>query len=217
MIPAFTIFGISVSVVTGTVVYSFLNPVQKFSKLATHIDDPNQPLTTYDDSKQIGFPNDLSGLSDSSCKTSGTNWVADENRKTGVALQESDWKNIDLRIANGSALWLNRTSASCGDLIKVHASLYGNIGSDKQSKTKTIHAWRIGWYNGAGARDVWQSKPIELKRLGFSKPRNNLRMIETTWPTTMQFQVGSDWVPGFYLIVTEDAGGKVENAAPLVS
>jgi hypothetical protein len=97
--------------------------------------------------------------------------IATENKKTGLTMQPSDWRQIDLRTANGSALWIDKTSASCGDLVNVHASLYGPKNSDKQTEIKTIHAWRIGWYNGSGARDVWQSQPIKLKRFGFSKPR----------------------------------------------
>ena len=215
LILAFTIFGICIAIITGTFVYNFANPTQSFPKLKSHIDLNTQAITTFDDSKSFDYPDDVTGFNNSNCQISDTNWVAKENAKPGVALQSNEWRQIDFRTPVGSSLWLNATSVGCGDSVDVHAALV-NGNSVNTDEKRTIHAWRIGWYNGAGARDVWSSAPISLKKLGFVKANNNLRMIETRWPTTLKFQVGSDWTPGFYLIVTEDVGGHMEGMAPLV-
>ena len=216
LILAFTIFGISVSVITTTVVLHLTNQVQKFPKFKTQPDLPTQPLTTYQESKSWTFPDEGNNFQNSTCAVSGNNWVVTENQKPGVDLKESDWRQVDFKYAAGSALWIDRTSANCGDTIKVHASLYMPKIFGFVKGKRTIHVLRIGWYNGSGAREVWSSSPISLKTFKINKPVNNLRMVETTWPTTLQFTIGADWTPGFYLVVSEDPNGKFENAAPFV-
>lgn len=214
LIFAFAIFGICVAVITGTVVYNFAIPKQNFPKLKSHLDLPTQAITTFDDSKNFDYPNDVDGFNNSSCPTLNSDWVAKENAKTGVAMQASEWRQVDFRTVNGSSLWLNTTSAGCGETIQVHAALSDRYISGDRSRT--IHAWRIGWYGGAGARDIWSSSPIALKKEKVRQPKDNLRMVDTRWPTTLKIQIGNDWTPGFYLIITEDASGHMEGAAPLV-
>jgi hypothetical protein len=214
LVLAFSIFGISISLVTGTLVYHFAIDRQSFPEIAKHTDLTKQPLTTFSDSQSIGFPNDESGYKNSSCQISGANWISDENAKPGVSLDKNQWADVDFRAASGSALWINQDSVSCGDIVQIHASLY--VHDRNSSPERTFHALRVGWYNGAGARELWSSKPIKLKSQRVLQPKNNLRMVDTKWPVTTTFQVGNDWTPGFYLIVSEDSSGKVDNLAPLV-
>jgi len=75
---------------------------------------------------------------------------------------------------------------------------------------------RIGWYQGSGAREVWNSGPIKLKSQKVIYPKNALRMVDTKWPTTATIKVGANWTPGFYLFVTRAMDGHIENAAPLI-
>ena len=215
LILAFTIFGISVSVITGTFVYQLTNPIQTFPKFKTHADIPVQPITTFADSTNVDFPNDKNMVSNSSCAIQGTNWIADENNKVGIDMHESDWQQLDLKSAKGSALWLNKTSVSCGDQVEIHASLYGQTSDPKNNK-RTFHALRVGWYNGAGARQLWESKEIALKSQKILRPKSNLRMVDTKWPVSVKFEVGNDWTPGLYLIASENKDGAIENVAPLI-
>ena len=214
VILAFSIFGLAVSLITGTLVYHFAISPQSFPDLNKHTDLTSQPLVTFADSQNISFPSDETGYINSSCQISSPNWISDENKKPGVLLDKNQWADVDFRSASGSALWLNKDSVSCGDTVDIHASLY--LSDSAQSNARTFHALRVGWYNGAGARELWKSEPIKLKRQKVLQPKNNLRMVDTKWPTTLRFQIGSDWTPGFYLIVSEDESGKIDNLAPLV-
>ena len=81
LILAFTIFGICVAVITGTVVYNFAIPKQNFPKLKSHLDLPTQAITTFDDSKNYDYPNDVDSFNNSSCTTLNSDWVAKENAK----------------------------------------------------------------------------------------------------------------------------------------
>jgi hypothetical protein len=81
---------------------------------------------------------------------------------------------------------------------------------------RTFAAWRIGYYNGAGAREVWRSSPIRLKRGVATTVDVATRYTEADWPTTTSFTVGDNWTPGLYLIISFSAFGQIENAAPLV-
>lgn len=215
LILAFTIFGLSISLISGTIVYHFVNKPETFPEIKKHQDLSAQPITTFADSQKIEFPEDNAGLIDSTCKVNSGNWIAEENAKPGVNLAGNQWQDIDFRSSSGSALWLNKTSVSCGESVDIHASLYLN-NNDGSNNNRTFHALRVGWYNGAGARELWSSAPIKLKRLKIIKPKSNLRMVDTKWPITTKMTIGNDWTPGFYLIVSEDSQGRIENLAPLV-
>jgi hypothetical protein len=105
---------------------------------------------------------------------------------------------------------------NCGDELQIHASLYGSNLLDFESGVRSIEAMRIGWYQGSGARQIWNSGPLKLKQYGVTKHKNATRLIDTNWPTTLTVKIGKDWTPGFYLVVTKSPSGEIENAAPLV-
>lgn len=214
LLLAFTIFGISISLITSILIYHFGNIHQTFPEIVKHEDLKAQPLTTYSDSQSITFPNDQSNYKNSSCLISGANWIAAENAKPGVTLDKNRWADVDFRAASGSALWINKDSVSCGDSVDIHATLY--LHDRISTPYRTFRALRIGWYNGAGARELWSSPPIKLSAQKIIEPKTNLRMVDTKWPVTTSFQVGHDWTPGFYLIISEDSSGKIDNLAPLI-
>ena len=129
-------------------------------------------------------------------------------------MDKNQWADVDFREARGSALWINKDSVSCGDSVEIHASLY--LHDKNTSQLRTFRALRVGWYNGAGARELWSSQPIKLEHRKIIQPKNNLRMVDTKWPITTSFVVGNDWTPGLYLIISQDLNGKIDNLAPLV-
>jgi hypothetical protein len=75
---------------------------------------------------------------------------------------------------------------------------------------------RIGNYNGAGAKDLWSSSPIKLKRNRIPAVKSLTRMIETNWPVTTSFKISSDWTPGLYVVATVNDKDIIENLAPLI-
>jgi len=191
-------------------------PTIKFPPIVKHADLPHRPMESFAASQQVTLPADNSPYVNSTCPALSPTWVADENKKPGVKMTQADWKSLDLSAAEGSALWLDQTGVSCGAQVKIHAALYSSNSTPINSTPRTFAAWRIGYYNGAGAREVWRSGPVKLKKGKATTIKNATRLTEANWPVTTTFTVGNDWTPGFYLIVSFSAFGQIENAAPLV-
>jgi len=216
LFASFGLFALALATMIGTVVYQFGYAHEELPPVPVHSDLTRQPMTTFADSLNINTPEDISQVPNSTCAPLSKNWVAKENAQPGISMTTKDWQQLDLQSAAGSALWLNKTSAGCGDQIQIHASLYGSRDSQFINGPRTIQAMRIGWYQGSGAREVWNSGPIKLKSQKVIYPKNALRMVDTKWPTTATIKVGANWTPGFYLFVTRAMDGHIENAAPLI-
>jgi len=206
-------------VLGGAASYLFLQksaPEIVFPAITKHTDLPRHPMETYAASQQVQLPADSSNFVNSSCPALSSHWVADENQKQGVKMDAAAWKALDLSAAEGSALWLDQTAVSCGAKVNIHAALYTSNSTPLTNVPRTFAAWRIGYYKGAGAREVWRSQPFKLKKGVATTSRDATRYTEANWPTTTSFTVGNDWTPGFYLIISFSAFGQIENAAPLV-
>lgn len=191
-------------------------PIIKFPAIVKHADLPFHPMESFAASQQVTLPADNSPFSNSTCPALSPTWVADKNKKPGVKMTQAGWKALDLSAAEGSALWLDQTGVSCGAQVKIHAALYSSNNTPLNNTPRTFAAWRIGYYNGAGAREVWRSAPIQLKKGEATTAREATRYNEANWKVASTFTVGSNWTPGFYLIVSFSAFGQIENAAPLV-
>jgi hypothetical protein len=87
---------------------------------------------------------------------------------------------------------------------------------DRNRGTRTYSAYRIGYYGGSGAREIWNSEGVNLNTGKATTSRDATRFTQAHWPTTSSFTVGKNWTPGFYLIVSLSPKGIIENAAPLV-
>jgi hypothetical protein len=196
--------------------YQFFQNHKQLPPVKVHTDIASQPMRTFSQSLSTNAPDDSSQFPNSSCTNLPRNWVEQENLKPGVAMTVSDWKSLDLEGAQGSALWLNKTSGSCGETVDIHASIYGSSADTFKTGTRSIEALRIGWYQGSGARQVWNSGPLKLKEHKINYPRSATRMIQTSWPTTLRVKIGSDWVPGFYLFISRSHDGTIENVAPFI-
>jgi len=208
---AFFLIFVTISPTYGAVDNSYNLPT-----VTTYPDIPSQPMQTFEQSLATVMPQDVSKYSNSECTKLSSNWVASENAKVGIAYKVKDWKNLNLESIKGSALWLNKTSGGCGDTIDIHASLYDTKAKNFKPGPRSFEALRIGWYQGSGARQVWNSGPITLKELPINYPRTAARMVETKWPITLRVRIDKTWVPGFYLFVTHSIDGTIENVAPFV-
>lgn len=173
-------------------------------------------METFAASEKTALPADNSPFVNSTCPALSSTWVKDENKLPGVKMKESDWKNLDLSAAEGSALWLNQTSVSCGAQVQIHAALYSSNNTGLTNLPRSFAAWRIGYYNGAGAREVWRSKPIKLHKGFATTSKDATRYTDALWPEVTSFTVGDNWTPGLYMIISFSAFGQIENAAPLV-
>jgi len=182
--------------------------------LPRHADIPTKSRMTYAESLKLGFPADSRAMPTTPCATQSNNWQSNENGNPGVAMDPQTWHNMHLFLPTGSVLWTNRMTATCGDVVKVHASMFG--GDPADNAPRTIKVMRIGYYNGSGARELWSSQPMQLKRYNVPRVKNLTRMVETNWPVTTTFTIGKDWTPGLYAVATLDVKGTVENMYPLI-
>ena len=217
---AYGVIAISIITIIATVLLHVIGIWGGASFPKLHGDISKQPLTTFADTLNYSAPADVAPFKNSQCQKLSSTWVADENKRVGLPTTGPgaiDWPNFDLSFARGSALWVDKNSASCGDTVGIHASLYNTSALEKfDPQPRSIQVLRIGWYQGSGAREVFTTKPIALKQEKIPAPSGNVRVIETKWPVTYQLTIGKDWVPGFYLITTINKDGIREAAAPLV-
>jgi len=203
--------------VTGSyLVFTFSHRAPSFPPLKSHADIPSRPMESFDSTLGMTMPADQTPLATSGCPALSSNWVAQENQKPGVDMSPTDWSSLELSNAAGSALWLSKTSVTCGDTVAIHASMYESQRNPDPVGPRTFVAWRIGYYGGSGARQVWKSKPVNLKKLKVTTAHDATMYTEAEWPTNLTFTVGKDWTPGFYLIISMSPFGKIENAAPLI-
>ncbi|MEI6552720.1 MAG: N,N-dimethylformamidase beta subunit family domain-containing protein [Actinomycetes bacterium] len=200
----------------GAVSYKYIQSQNDLPQVKSHSDIAKQPMQSFADSLETKAPKDLAPYPSASCPALTPNWISTENAQPGIAMTPKDWRSLNLQSAQGSALWLNKSSGSCGDSVDIHASLYGSSSDTFRSGARSIEALRIGWYQGSGARQVWSSGPIELKEQKIQYPKSATRMIDTKWPTTIKLTLGAQWVPGFYLFITRSFDGTIENSAPFV-
>ena len=163
---------------------------------------------------QISLPVNQ-GYKDSSCGDLGTNWLQIENAKPSPDINMTDFRESYTPWPEGSALWLDKTSVGCGDTVGIHASLNPSLDSSLDKRPRTFEAVRIGWHGGAGGRVVWKSSPLKLKYLKTPPPRNSDRTIQTNWPVLVRLST-TNWLPGFYLILSKLSDGRFESSAPLI-
>lgn len=168
---------------------------------------------SYEESLRISAPADLSTV-EGNCPNKQPGWVIKENKKAGIPGDLKQWRKINYSSPRGSALWINKSSATCGDSIQVFASKYNASRIDKSKRS--ISVIRLGWYNGKGGHEYWSTKKFLLKEQKVPETTGLLRTVETKWNPTAAFTIGKDWTPGFYLVVTKNRKDKIEAIAPLI-
>jgi hypothetical protein len=129
-----------------------------------------------------------------------------ENAKAGT----DDW--VIPQTMNGSlAAYLTEVSAGCGDTVDLKVT---------SGKPVNVVAYRMGYYAGLGAREVWRQDDVPTvvqapaTTGGTSTDGKPLRMTSAAnWTKTLSIPVDKDWVPGTYLIKVSD--GTAASYAPL--
>ena len=201
------------------IAYLFIRVTQvaaPLPNLVAHGDIPFQPLTTYIKEESQTLPPDGTKLA-GNCQPQRGDWISAENKNPGINLTVSDWKSFRFYQPFGSVLWLDRQSVTCGQRIAIHASLAPTQADGSLDKSpRSFQVLRIGWYNGSGARMMWNSGPIKLKYRNTPNLKSATRTIETRWPVSASFDVGADWTPGLYVVASVNRSGIFENLYPFI-
>ena len=189
--------------------------VPRLPVITTHTPLAASKPLTFDQSLAITDLPTLNGYVDSTCPNLAANWMQTENAIPSPDINMGKFFHSYTPWPEGSALWLNKTSIGCGESVDIHASLSPTYNGKVDNQPRIFEAIRIGWYGGAGGRVTWTSSSVKLKYRKTPLPKNALRMIQTTWPTTLRISTAS-WLPGFYLIVSKLPNGNFESSAPLI-
>jgi hypothetical protein len=121
-------------------------------------------------------------------------WVVAENEREGT----TDWL-VAGTPPHGVEGFVNQVSAKPGDEL----TLYVN----SSARRLEVKAYRMGWYQGKGARLVADLGTAPAKVQSTPDFTPGINMTECHWTPTMKVDVGSDWTSGYYLLrVSTDSG-----------
>ena len=117
----------------------------------------------------------------------GAGWVKAENAKAGT----TSWHLV--RASRDGAIegYANVVSAQRGDTVSLYVST--------KATTYTVHLFRMGYYGGSGAREVWAS-PTEAGVVQAAPTvTSRTQMVEARWHKSLEVNVDPTWPPGDYL------------------
>ena len=123
-------------------------------------------------------------------------WVQAENAKPGTA----NWVVTGRPIPHAIEGYADRVSAAAGDTVQ----LFVNTASP----TFHVEAYRMGWYQGLGARLVWQSAETPGRRQPPPSFAPGTNLIECAWAPTLAFGVDATWPAGNYLLKLVGSDGQ---------
>ncbi len=121
--------------------------------------------------------------------------IVAENRRTGAA-----WWVTSAQDAGAIEGFADQVSAQVGDTVTLRVST--------AAPTFHVEAFRMGYYQGIGARSVWTS--VELPGVQqappFLIPPTNT--IECQWTPSLDVTIDDSWPPGSYLLKLIGATGE---------
>jgi hypothetical protein len=125
-----------------------------------------------------------------------SNWVAVENRRPGT----SGWRITHPGAPDAIQGWADQVSAARGERVRLYVST--------SARRFQLEAYRMGWYDGHGARLVWRSQPVVGRRQPPPTLTPGTNMIATRWRPSLTVSIGPDWPPGVYLLKLVAATGQ---------
>lgn len=129
-------------------------------------------------------------------------WVIDENEKQGT----TDWQITSPQTATGIMGYANLVQAQIGQRVTLYVST--------AAPTFQIQAYRMGYYQGNGARLVWRSKALR----GYVQPlcpvTPGINMVQCSWSATLSIAITAKWTQGEYLLKLVGSQGQ-ESYVPL--
>ncbi len=115
-------------------------------------------------------------------------WVIRENRLPGTTA----WKITGPQTPNGIIGYSNRPQATYGQRVDLYVST--------TAKSFVVQAYRMGYYQGKGARLVWTSKPLSGAVQPQCPASPPLYMVQCNWTMATSFTISKAFVQGDYLL-----------------
>ncbi len=130
-------------------------------------------------------------------------WVVAEERRPGT----TSWVIPPTVPPHGIEGFADHAYAAVGDTVRLYVST--------PAPTYHVVAYRMGWYGGTGARQVWTSGPAA----GGAQPgcplTPGINMVSCdNWTSSLSFPITPSFVQGDYLLKLVGAGGQ-ESYVPL--
>ena len=117
------------------------------------------------------------------------NPISNENQLPGT----TEWKISPATQATGHVLegYASHTSVAHGETIKFFISASPTV-------PYSLTVYRIGWYGGAGGRQVLAPQLLTASPQMIPAP-DSFGMVECQWPESFSQTIPADWVSGVYL------------------
>ncbi|MFI9782163.1 N,N-dimethylformamidase beta subunit family domain-containing protein [Kitasatospora sp. NPDC051984] len=128
--------------------------------------------------------------------------TAVENAKPGNA----DWAIRNAGPADAIEGWADRAGVLPGEQVGLHVST--------TAPGYTVTAYRMGWYGGARARQVWKSERLPGSKQQPFTVEQPTRMVITAWPRSTAVDT-TGWPEGCYLLRLDADGGAGQRYVPL--
>ncbi len=123
-------------------------------------------------------------------------WVVEENKRPGT----TDWE-IPSHTPGTIAGFASTTYAASDD----HVTLYVST----TAKRLHVDAYRMGYYQGKGARFVWRSPEVSGRRQPTCPRTAGTNMVACdNWTPTLSFKITSAFVQGDYLLKLVGSDGQ---------
>ncbi len=121
-------------------------------------------------------------------------WVIKENQKPGTTA----WHISGT--AGGITGYTDRVQAQQGQKVTLYVST--------AAPTYRVVAYRMGYYQGTGARQVWASSTQTGSVQAACPATSTVYMVECSWTPSLSFTVTKAWVQGDYLLKLDGSGGQ---------
>ncbi len=112
----------------------------------------------------------------------------DENKKPG----STNWRLTNDGATHDIEGYLNTTSAQRGETVTLYATTV--------APSFAVEAYRMGWYQGSGARLVWTSQPIEGQVQADATLVAATSTYEARWQPSTTIPITAGWPDGSYLL-----------------
>jgi hypothetical protein len=122
-------------------------------------------------------------------------WVQEENALPGT----SDWNISLLGDQHAVEGFFDTVSASQGDEVRLYVST--------TAAAYHVQAYRMGWYQGLGARLIWSSGELQGRRQNPPTVDSKTNMVDTQWVEPLPIVISTDFVPGCYLFKLVSSDG----------
>ncbi len=128
--------------------------------------------------------------------------IAEENALPG----DDGWKITRPSLIGEIAAYCGQVSVQRGDTLDVHVSTMTDAAKYEAD------VYRMGWYGGAGGRNVRSIRNIDGENQGRWDPLRGVQdgkdsmvepdtlLLECNWKRNLQIKIGDDWVSGYYLV-----------------